>query len=74
MTYKDFIKEYGEEEVRFTSYYKYEFTFKNKNVTVWCGGSSDDIYKFAVDTEPIKIKDIEAPISEIEIGGEYYFL
>ena len=59
MTYKEFIQKYGEEDVTFSSYYKYSFTFKNKKLMVGCGGNHDDIYKLKVDTDPVKVKTIE---------------
>jgi len=70
MTYQEFMKKYGEEEVTFVSYYKYSFTFKNDKLVVGCGGSPDDIYRLAVDTKPIKVKEIEPTWARID--GEFY--
>jgi len=70
MTYKKFIEKHGEEEVKFSSYYKYSFTFKNEKLAVGCGGSHDDIYRLEVNAEPIKIKNID--LTWAKIGEEFY--
>jgi len=57
MTYEEFIEKYGEEEIKFSSYYKYSFTFKNEKLAVGYGGDHDDIYRLEVNTEPIKVKE-----------------
>ncbi|MCW7076413.1 MAG: hypothetical protein OCU18_03865 [Candidatus Syntrophoarchaeum sp.] len=71
MTYEEFIEKYGEEEVKFVSYYKYSFTFENEKLAVGCGESHHDIYKLEVDTSPIKVKEIK-PVSWAEVGKEFY--
>ena len=60
MKYKDFMAEYGDEKVKFSSYYKYSFTFKNDNLKVTVGGNADNIYRFDVSAEA------EYSISELE--------
>ena len=53
MTKKDFMAKYGSATVRFSSYYKYTFTYSatlpNGSVlSVSIGGNSDDIYRLEV--------------------------
>ena len=46
MTYLKFMQIYGEEEVEFNHYYKYIFTFTNKDgLSVSIGGNASDIYR-----------------------------
>lgn len=56
MTKECFLELYGNEKLTFSNYYKYVFTFKcpleNGNVLCCeCGGSSEDIYRFGVNTD-----------------------
>jgi hypothetical protein len=55
MTFTELVDKYGLVKVKFTTYYKYMFTFKGQidglEVIVYVGGSSDDIYKFDVDAD-----------------------
>jgi len=71
MTYEEFIEKYGDEEVKFVSYYKYDFVFESEKLKVGCGGDRDDIYRLKVNTEPIKVRELEL-ISWAEIDGEFY--
>lgn len=53
MTKKEFLEEYGNVPVIFSSYYKYSFTFQgtlSNGDIVECayGGYADDIYRFEV--------------------------
>jgi hypothetical protein len=55
ITMEEFMKEYGDTIVKFSSYYKYEFTFYSVEGTVdghgirlVAGGNADDIYRFDV--------------------------
>jgi len=70
MTCEEFVEKYGEEEVKFVSYYKYEFVFQNEKLKVGCGG---DIYRLKVNTEPIKVKELGL-IFWAEVDGEFYDL
>lgn len=50
MTYSEFIQKYGDEEVVFSSYYKYAFSFAGKNnLIVHVGGNQNDIYRMTVE-------------------------
>lgn len=48
LTREEFLKKYGEVEVKFSYYYKYEFVFKGEvdgsPIAVSIGGSADGIY------------------------------
>jgi len=49
MTKSEFIAKYGNRKVKFSSYYKYSFTFVDgKGLTIRVGGDRDDIYRFSV--------------------------
>jgi hypothetical protein len=55
MTKLEFLEKYGEVELSFTSYYKFSFTFAGEAedgalITASYGGSSDDVYRYAVGT------------------------
>lgn len=63
--YSELITKYGDEELEFESYYKYQFTYGNGFLTVRLGGDRDDIYKSALDRK-MKLKDLFN-----EIGCEY---
>lgn len=60
MSNDELIKKYGDIEVSFTSYYKYSFAFKSADgkYEITVGGDSSDIYKFDVDTRPVKLRDL----------------
>ena len=64
----ELIRKYGEVEVLFESYYKYSFSFKSRDgeYEINVGGDSNDIYRFEVDTKPVKLKEL--------IGFGYWFL
>ena len=64
MKQEEFIKKYGEEKVKFSSYYKYSFTFKNeKGLSISVGGDSDDIYRFDVDADKEYLVSALEPMS-----------
>jgi len=66
MTYEEFIEKYGNEKVKFKSYYKYIFNFtNNKGIIVSMGGISDDIYRCEIQA------DKEYLISELGITSAY---
>ena len=52
-----FLQMYGDVEVKFSSYYKFTFTFKGicasdgKNITVRIGGDVDDIYRMDISAD-----------------------
>jgi hypothetical protein len=53
MTNEEFNKTYGDVELTFCGYYKYQFSFTGiapdgTNITAWYGGSSDQIYRYEV--------------------------
>ena len=73
VTYKEFLKEYGSEKVKFSSYYKYSFMFRNdKGLLIKVGGNSSDIYKLTVN--PIheylvsELEPITAWLNEEKLG------
>ena len=54
MTRQEFYDKYGSVKVKFSSYYKYTFTYAatlpdGKCLTCGYGGNSDDIYRHEVD-------------------------
>jgi hypothetical protein len=56
MTKEDFIEKYGEVKVKFSSYYKYTFSFSGElsdggKICVSYGGCSDDIYRYEVSAD-----------------------
>ena len=64
MTKQEFLDKYGNVLVRFSTYYKYSFTFAgetdNLTVTVSYGGSSDDIYRYDVSADVfLTVRDID---------------
>ena len=53
MTRKEFYEKYGDVKVKFSSYYKYTFTYTGNlpdggRISVDCGANADDIYRFEV--------------------------
>lgn len=58
-TDKEFKKIFKDAEVTFSSYYKYVFCFTGEfngyKIQTRYGGSSDDIYRYGVDTAPISL-------------------
>ena len=60
MKYDKFIEKYGHIRVKFSSYYKYSFTFTNGFITVGSGGNPDDIYRMEVSAS------VEYPIEALE--------
>jgi hypothetical protein len=53
MTREEFIEKYGDAKVKFSSYYKYTFTYAGtlpdgSTISIGYGGSSDHIYKYKV--------------------------
>lgn len=73
MNLEQFLEKYGDIEVVFSGYYKFMFTFKSlkedDGITVYCGGDSDEIYRFWVDAKPIAIRNIDCSIYRCEIKG-----
>lgn len=55
MTKEEFIEKYGNVEVKFSSYYKYVFTYEailpdSKVISVGYGGGGEDIYRHEVES------------------------
>ena len=70
MKYDKFIEKYGHIRVKFSSYYKYSFTFTNGFITVGSGGNHDDIYRMEVSAS------VEYPIETLfpewaEVDGKF---
>ena len=64
ITKKEFMDQYGDVVVSFSSYYKYSFTFRGtkngESIRVCLGGNHSDIYRFEVDADcKSKIKDMD---------------
>jgi hypothetical protein len=57
MTREDVDKKFAKAKMRFSSYYKYAFSFVGKwrgfRISASYGGCSDDIYRYSVGTAPI---------------------
>ena len=72
MTRAEFMEKYRDAKVKFSSYYKYTFTFTGSlpggdRIVVEVGGDSDDIYKMEV------VPDYEETVASLEpIGGAVY--
>jgi len=63
MDWKEFKGKYGHIKVSFTDYYKYVFSFDsvdspNNSITLYFGADKDDIYRFYVDTKPLRIDEL----------------
>lgn len=63
MSQDEFIEEYGEEFVKFESYYKFEFRYAGTTkdgfkIVVRYGGISDDIYRHEVCCDPERVASI----------------
>ena len=65
MTKEEFIKQYGDVMVTFSSYYKYTFVFAadlptGDSLSVSVGGIADDIYRFDVSANTlVRVSDLE---------------
>lgn len=56
MTQKEFYEKYGDVKVKFSSYYKYTFTYTGNlpnggRISVDYGANADDIYRFEVSAD-----------------------
>jgi hypothetical protein len=65
MTKKEFIEKYGNVKVKFSTYYKYTFTYVGElpnggKISVGYGGNYDDIYRYDVSA------DYEETVNSIE--------
>ena len=54
LTEEQFVEKYGDAKVKFSSYYKYTFTFVGQLedgsiITLSVGGGGDDVYKLSVE-------------------------
>lgn len=74
MTRAEFYSKYGEVEVTFSRYYKFTFMYAAKlpdgnDLTVCCGGNSDNIYRHEVlPNRAEKVKDLQ-PYSGAVLEG-----
>ena len=64
MTAEQVNEKFKDVKVTFAAYYKFTFTFKGQSedgYTLACvyGGSSDDIYRYDVDTNPVSFGECE---------------
>ncbi len=72
MEKKEFIEKYGDVKVKFSSYYKYTFSFtgtlpNGDTIQVGVGGNADDIYKMEVGG------DCEETIKSLDpVSGDVY--
>ncbi len=52
MTYKEFIEKFGNEKVKFDSYFKYTFCFSNDDgLIIYTGGCAEDIYGIHIEAD-----------------------
>jgi hypothetical protein len=54
LTEEQFVEKYGDAKVKFSSYYKYTFTFVGQledgsTITLSVGGGGDDVYRLSVE-------------------------
>lgn len=76
MDRKDFYEKYGVVKVKFTSYYKYVFTFKgeiNNGGILTCdfGGDPSDIYRFDVEVDKeIQVIDLQPFSGSVSKDGK----
>ena len=73
MTYNEFLKNHGDCEVKFWSYYKYCFTFipieDNEKLEYVCVSGSDNTYRFEVMADKAyTIKELEPSIANFKDG------
>jgi hypothetical protein len=64
MTVEQVNEKFKDVKVTFDSYYKFTFTFKGQSedgYTLAClyGGSSDDIYRYDVNTDPVSFGECD---------------
>ena len=81
LSYEELLSQYGDIELKFSSYFKYSFTFTGQigdiRIEATIGGSSDDIYRLDIDADQIMtIRMLDARMVSIYKGGqliaEYY--
>ena len=66
ITKEDFFKKYGDTNMKFSHYYKYQFTYIGNagwglEVMVCVGGIADDIYRFEVSAdEEVKLSSLDS--------------
>ena len=71
MKKEELIEKYGDENVKFSSYYKFQFIFKNENVSCGIGGDSDDIYELIVSAdEELTVRYLDP--KWIQVDREFY--
>lgn len=73
LTEQQFMEQYGEAKVTFTSYYKYSFSFvgefEGKKISIVVGGTTDDIYRFAVEAnEEYQVKEFCVTFATVKEG------
>jgi len=66
MKIEEVYQKYGEEELKFSSYYKYSFTFNGVakdgvEVVVSYGNNADDIYRYEVTAKTTKTLSVLCP-------------
>jgi len=71
MTKEDFIKQYGGNYFKFSSFYKFEFNFtgetvEGKPVLLNMGGDPDDVYRVEISHEE-KLEDLIKSFGEVNI-------
>jgi hypothetical protein len=82
MTRAEFCEKYGDVPVKFSSYYKYTFTYSTtlpdgKRLVVSYGGCSDDIYRHEVSADSLETINSLQPCQgfvydgDVEVEGFY---
>lgn len=75
MTREEFYEKYGDVKVKFSSYYKYTFTYAatlpdGRRLTCDYGGNSDDIYRHEVAPEAEETVSELQPYAGVVYNGE----
>ena len=72
MSPAEFLKEYGERQTRFQSYYKYSFVYRSTEtipvLVLGVGGDRDDIYRSSLKAEMTVLELLR------EVGREYLYV
>lgn len=75
LTFEEALQKYGHVKVKFSSYFKFSFTFTGTfyglQIDAHVGGSSSDIYNLNVDTNEIELQSIDfMSLSVYQNGNE----
>ena len=73
MTKEQVLEQFGDVVMKFTSYYKYTFSFEAEQDGLvflgWFGGDADDIYRYEITVDSVMlVKDFEDQLHRLYIG------